>query len=349
MKIVECVPNFSEGRNKAIINKISESIGSTPGVSLLDINTGYATNRTVYTFVGEPEAVLAAAYGAIKMGTELIDMFVHRGAHPRIGACDVCPFVPVSDTNMEVCVELARALGRQVGRELNIPVFLYEYAATTPERKNLANIRSGEYEALEKKLTKIEWKPDFGPFEYNEQVKKSGATVTGARECLIAYNININSKDRMLAHKIAVEIRERGKSFRDENGKEVRIPGKLQHCKAIGWYVDDYKRAQVSINLTNYHITNMHHAFEAAIEEASIFGVKVTGSEIVGLIPKRALIETGLYYIKKQEGPKVSSEKELIEIAVYSLGLNDVTDFNPDEKIIEYRIQKKKSAYNHEN
>ncbi len=340
MKIVECVPNFSEGRNRAIINKISDSIGSTAGVSLLDISTGYAANRTVYTFVGEPEAVLAAAYGAIKMGTELIDMSAHRGAHPRIGACDVCPFVPVSDTNMEVCVELARALGEQVGRELNIPVFLYEYAASTPRRKNLADIRSGEYEALEKKLAKTEWKPDFGPFEYNERVKKSGATVIGARKFLIAYNINLNSRDRMLAHKIAVEIRESGKSFRDENGKEARIPGKLKHCKAIGWYVDDYKRAQVSINLTDYHITNMHHAFEAAIEEASILGLKVTGSEIVGLIPKRALIETGLYYIKK-EGSKTFSEKELIDIAVHSLGLNDVTNFNADEKIIEYRIHNK--------
>lgn len=341
MKIVECVPNFSEGRNWEVINKISDAISCVPGVTLLDVDSGCDTNRTVYTFVGEPKAVSEAAFNAIERGFKLIDMAKHKGAHPRMGACDVCPFIPVSGISMEECVELARGLGERVGRELNIPVFLYEHAAASSQRKNLADIRSGEYESLKEKLKKPEWKPDFGPSEYNKQIKRSGATVIGAREFLIAFNININSKDKAIASRIAREIREKGKTVRDEKGNPVKIPGKLKHCKAIGWYVDDYKKAQVSVNLTDYHVTNLYHAFEEAIKEGAEAGVRITGSEIVGLVPRQALIETGLYYIKKQGGSTACSEKEIIDTAVCSLGLNDAAPFNPDEKIIEYRIRKK--------
>lgn len=339
MKIVECVPNFSEGRDREIINRISESIRSVAGVELLDVDAGYDTNRTVFTFAGEPGAVFSAAFNAIKEGSGLIDMSVHKGAHPRMGACDVCPFVPVAGISMEECIELALVLGEKVGAELNIPVYLYENAAKFPERKNLAKIRSGGYEALEEKLKRPEWKPDFGPSAYNERVKRSGATVIGARRFLIAYNININSKDKRPASRIAGEIRERGKTVKDEKGKTVRIPGKLKQCKAIGWYVDDYKRAQVSVNLTDYRITGMHHAFEAAVEAADGAGVRITGSEIVGLVPKQALIDAGLYYIKKQRGSTACSEKEIIETAAASLGLDEVAPFDPHEKIIEYRIR----------
>ena len=339
MKIVECVPNFSEGRDREIINRISESIRSVAGVELLDVDAGYDTNRTVFTFAGEPGAVFSAAFNTIKEGSGLIDMSVHKGAHPRMGACDVCPFVPVAGISMEECIELALVLGEKVGAELNIPVYLYENAAKSPERKNLAKIRSGGYEGLEEKLKRPEWKPDFGPSAYNERVKRSGATVIGARRFLIAYNININSKDKRPASRIAGEIRERGKTVKDENGKTVRIPGKLKHCKAIGWYVDDYKRAQVSVNLTDYSITGMHHAFEAAVEAADGAGVRITGSEIVGLVPKQALIDAGLYYIKKQRGSTACSEKEIIETAAASLGLDEVAPFDPHEKIIEYRIR----------
>lgn len=341
MKIVECVPNFSEGKNSKIIKRISEAISSIAGAELLDVDAGFDTNRTVFTFAGEPGAVFSAAFNAIKEGVGLIDMSVHKGAHPRMGACDVCPFVPVSGISMAECVELSLALGEKVGAELNIPVYLYEHAARSPERKNLANIRSGEYEALEEKLKRPEWKPDFGPYAYNEQVKRSGAAVIGAREVLIAYNININSKDKKLASRIAGEIRERGKTVKDVNGNTVRAPGKLKHCRAIGWYVDDYKRAQVSVNLTDYHITGMHHAFDAAVEAAAGAGVRITGSEIVGLVPEQALIEAGLYYIKKQRGSTACSEKEIIETAAASLGLGEVAPFDPREKIIEYRIRGK--------
>lgn len=341
MRIVECVPNFSEGRNKEIIDRIANAIKNTNGVTLLDVDSGYDTNRTVYTFVGEPENVLNAAFNAIKVGSELIDMSKHKGAHPRIGACDVCPFVPVANISMEECIHLAKSLGKMVGDLLGIPVYLYEYAATKPERKNLANIRTGEYEGLQEKLKDPEWVPDFGPAIFNERVKKTGATVIGARDFLIAYNININSKNKNLANTIAKEIREMGKTIKDENGNKINIPGKLKECKAIGWYVEDYKRAQISINLTNYHVTNIHHAFEAAKEEGKKIGVEVTGSEIVGLIPKDAIIEAGLYYLKKQGESRAVSQKEIIDIAIYSLGLNEVAPFDPEKKIIENLINNK--------
>jgi len=341
MRIVECVPNFSEGRNKEIINKIAETIKNTSGVSLLDVDAGYDTNRTVYTFVGEPENVLNAAFNAIKVASELIDMSKHKGAHPRIGACDVCPFIPVSQVSMDDCIKLARTLGKMVGDILGIPVYLYEYAATKPERKNLANIRAGEYEGLQEKLKDIEWVPDFGPSIFNERVKRTGAVVIGARDFLIAYNININSKNKNLANSIAKEIREMGKTIKDENGNKVNVPGRLKECKAIGWYVEDYKRAQISINLTNYNVTNMHDAFEAAKEEAEKIGVRITGSEIVGLVPKEAILKAGLFYLEKQGESRAVSEKEIIDIAIYSLGLNEVAPFDPDKKIIENLIEKK--------
>jgi glutamate formiminotransferase/formiminotetrahydrofolate cyclodeaminase len=339
MKIIECVPNFSEGRDRKIIESIAEAISSSPGVVLLDFDPGYDTNRTVYSFVGAPEHILTAACNAVKRGTELIDMRFHTGAHPRIGACDVCPFIPVSGVSMGECVELAKKLGKFVGEELTIPVFLYEHAAASPERKNLEHIRSGQYEGLHDKLIRPEWKPDYGPSEFNDRVRKTGATVLGARDFLIAYNININSKDRALACEIAHAIREKGKTVVDAEGKRVHRAGILKQCKAIGWYVEEYRRAQISINLTNYHVTNLHHAFEAASAEASSRGVRVTGSEIVGLVPKKALIDAGVYYLQKQGQTRALSEKDIIITAVQSLGLSELEPFQPDKKIIEYRIR----------
>jgi glutamate formiminotransferase/formiminotetrahydrofolate cyclodeaminase len=341
MKVVECVPNFSEGRDRKTIESIAEAISSSPGVVLLDFDPGYDTNRTLYSFVGEPERILTAACNAVKRGTELIDMRSHNGAHPRIGACDVCPFIPVSRVDMNECVELAKKLGKFVGEKLNIPVYLYEHAATSPGRKNLEHIRSGQYEGLREKLNNPKWKPDYGPEEFNEQVQKTGATVIGARDFLIAYNININTKDRARADEIAKAIREKGETVINEEGTRLHVAGTLKHCKAIGWYVDEYKRAQVSINLTNYHVTNLHHAFEAASEEAKKHGTRVTGSEIVGLVPKKAIIDAGLYYLKKQGRTRALPEKDIITAAVQTLGLSELSPFQPDKKIIEYRIRSK--------
>ncbi len=349
-KIVECVPNFSEGRNQEVINKIADAIRSVEGVVLLDVDPGQATNRTVYTFVGEPEAVKEAAFRAIKTAAELIDMRQHQGEHPRMGAADVVPFVPVSGVTMEDCVRLAEELGKRVGEELGIPVYLYEYAARSEERRSLANIREGEYEALPKKLQDPKWKPDFGPAEFNERVAKTGATVIGAREFLIAYNVNLNTRDKKLAHEIALNIREKGRYKRDANGKivrdergnKVRVPGKLKAVRAIGWYIDEYGQAQVSINLVNYKITPLHRVFEACVEEAQKLGLRVTGSEIVGLVPKEAILQAGRYFLKKQGRSTAVSEEELIHIADLSLGLSQLYPFKPDEKIIELRLEKDK-------
>jgi glutamate formiminotransferase/formiminotetrahydrofolate cyclodeaminase len=338
VKTVECVPNFSEGRDHDTIEKIAHSIEGVRGVYLMDVSSGYDTNRTVYTFAGEPEAVLDGAWEAVKKGCELIDMRKHRGAHPRLGCCDVCPFVPVSGVKMDQCVELSGRLGERIGRELGLPVYLYGYAATVPGRKNLAIIREGEYEGLREKLKDLHWKPDFGPAEYNERVKRSGAIVTGAREFLIAYNLNLNSKRRETAKRIAEAIRESGSIRKDEKGNRVRVPGKLQFCKAIGWYVNKYNRAQVSINLTDYHKTNMHHAFEAAGEEAEKLGVEITGSEVVGLVPEKAIIESGLYFLRKQGKHKNISVKQIVDTAVQALGLDELEPFILEKKIIEYRI-----------
>ncbi|MEO0233476.1 MAG: glutamate formimidoyltransferase [candidate division WOR-3 bacterium] len=346
MKLVECVPNFSEGKDMNVIKQITDAIESVNGTILLDVDPGAATNRTVITFIGTPEAVLESAFLAIKKGSELIDMTKHKGEHPRMGACDVCPFVPVSEISVEECVQLARELGERVANELNIPVYLYEYAATEPKRKSLANIREGEYEGLKDKIKDPNWKPDFGKAEFNP---KSGATVIGVRDFLIAYNINLNTKDAKLATQIANVIREKGypkkdengKIVKDENGNTVYIPGLLKECRAIGWFVDDYNIAQISINLTNWKVTPPHIAYEKATEEANKIGVKVTGSELVGLIPKDALIEAGKFYLKKQGKCTGIPEKEILYIAIKSLGLDTLYSFDVNKKVIEYAYESK--------
>lgn len=344
MKIVECVPNFSEGRDKEKIKAITGVIEKTPGVKLLDVDPGESTNRTVVTFIGTPEAVKEAAFRAIRRAAEVIDMTQHKGAHSRIGATDVCPFVPVTGVTMADCVALAHELGRRVAEELQIPVYLYEEAARKPERRNLANIRAGEYEGLAEKLKDPEWAPDYGEPIFNP---KAGATVIGAREFLIAYNINLNTRERRLAHEIALNLRESGRAkrdaegnvIRDEEGKPVVIPGRFRHVKAVGWYIEDYGIAQISINFTNYKITPVHIVFDEAVREAEKLGLRVTGSELVGLIPKEALLMAGRYYLEKQGKSPGVPEEELIRVAVLSLGLNDVVPFEPEKKIIDYQIK----------
>lgn len=346
MKIVECVPNFSEGRDKEKIKTITDEIAKTKGVTLLDVDPGEATNRTVVTFVGTPEGVKEAAFRAIKKASEVLDMSKHKGAHSRMGATDVCPFVPVAGVTMEDCVKIANEVGDRVARELSIPVYLYEEAATKPERRNLAVIRKGEYEGLPEKLKDPEWKPDYGEPVFN---KKSGATIIGAREFLIAYNINLNTRERKLAHEIALNIREqgrvkrdeKGKIIRDENGKIVKIPGKLKEVKGVGWYIDEYGIAQVSVNLTNYKITPLYKLFEECRKEARKLGLRVTGSELVGLIPKEAMLQTGRYYLEKQRKCPGVPDEELIRTAVISLGMDQLYPFKPEEKIIEYAIAEK--------
>ena len=344
MKLVECVPNFSEGRDREKINTITKEIESTPQVTLLDVDPGESTNRTVVTFIGTPEGVKQAAFKAIKKASEILDMTKHKGAHSRIGATDVCPFVPVSGVTMEDCVKLARELGEKIAKELDIPVYLYEEAAQKPERKNLATIREGEYEGLAEKLKDPEWAPDYGKPVFNP---KSGATVIGAREFLIAYNINFNTKDRRLAHEIALNIRERGRAkrdkegkiIRDDDGKAIKVPGKFKDIKAVGWYVEDYGIAQLSINFTNYKISPPHIVFDEVIKEAQKLGLRVTGSELVGLIPKEALLMAGRHYLQKQRRNPGVPEEELIRTAALSLGLNDVAPFDPAKKIIEYQFK----------
>jgi glutamate formiminotransferase/formiminotetrahydrofolate cyclodeaminase len=344
MKLVECVPNFSEGRDKEKINAITKEIESTPKVNLLDVDPGESTNRTVVTFIGTPEGVKEAAFKAIKKAAEVIDMSNHQGAHSRIGATDVCPFVPVSGVTMEDCVRIANELGERVARELGIPIYLYEEAAKKPERRNLATIRTGEYEGLPEKLKDPEWIPDYGESVFNP---KAGATVIGAREFLIAYNINLNTRDRKLAHEIALNLRERGRAQRDKEGKIIRdaegkainMPGKFKEVKAVGWYIEDYGIAQLSINFTNYKVSPPHLVFDEARKEAEKLGLRVTGSELVGLIPKEALLEAGRYYLEKQGKSPGVPEEDLITTAVISLGLSDVAPFEAEKKIIEYQFQ----------
>jgi glutamate formiminotransferase/formiminotetrahydrofolate cyclodeaminase len=340
MRIVECVPNFSEGRNRKIIESIAEAIRCVPGAVLLDASAGSDANRTVYSYAGGPRAVLAAAFAAVEAGTALIDMSAHRGAHPRLGACDVFPFVPVSGVSMESCAGLARRLGERVGKELAIPVYLYAEAARVPERRNLERIREGEYERLRQKLADPTWRPDYGPAEYTERVKKSGALVTGAREFLIAYNVNLDTSDRETAARIAGRIREKGTTVLDENGRKVRVPGELKSCKAIGWYVEAYGRAQVSVNLTDFRKTNMHHVFEAVKSRARAAGVRVTGSELVGLVPRDALLKSGRYYWEKSGQRGSPEEDRLIGVAIEALGLDDVAPFIPEDRVVEYRIRR---------
>ena len=343
MKLVECVPNFSEGRDKKILDQIAASIKAVKGVKLLDVDPGADTNRTVFTFVGEPEPVIEAAFQAIKKASELIDMSKHKGAHPRMGATDVCPLIPVSDITMEECVELAKKLGKRVGEESQIPVYLYENAATKPEWRNLAQVRKGEYEALPEKMKDPYWKPDFGPMKFNP---KAGATAISAREFLIAYNINLNTRDKKKAHDIALTIREsgrwkrdkNGKLLKDENGKKIKQKGLFTHCKAVGWYIDEYDRAQISMNLTNYKITPPHIVLEKVRELAAEKGVLVTGSELVGLTPKETLLMAGKYYLKKLNESTGIPEKMIIKTAVQSMGLEDLGPFDLKKKIIEYSI-----------
>lgn len=344
MKLVECVPNFSEGRDKAKIDQITDEISSTEGVKLLDVDPGKDTNRTVVTFVGTPEGAVEAAFKAIAKAAEVLDMSTHTGAHARMGATDVCPFVPVTGVTMEDCAELARTLGTRVGEELGIPVYLYEEAASKPERRNLANVRAGEYEGLPEKLKDTDWKPDFGPAKFNP---KAGATVIGAREFLIAYNVNLNTRERAAAREIAFTIREKGRLkrdndgtvIRDKNGKALRVPGAFKACKAVGWYMEDFGRAQISINLVNYKITPPHLVFDECSKLAEKLGFRVTGSELVGLIPLEAMLQAGKYYLKKQGKTTGVPESELIHIAVLSMGLSDLYPFEPKKKIIEYQVR----------
>jgi glutamate formiminotransferase/formiminotetrahydrofolate cyclodeaminase len=343
-QIIECVPNFSEGNDAGIIKQITNEIESVEGVKLLDVDPGKATNRTVVTFVGDPESVSEAAFRAIRKASELIDMSKHRGEHPRMGATDVCPFIPVSNISMEETAAYSQKLAERVGRELHIPVYLYESAQQDAGRKNLSVIRSGEYEGFFKKILLPEWKPDYGPAVMHE---KAGATVIGARDFLIAYNVNLNTKSTRLANSIAFDIRENGRVKRkgnpitgeielDASGEPVRIPGLLRECKAIGWFIEEYDVAQVSINLTNYNVTSVHQCFDACCESALKRGLRVTGSELVGLIPLKALTDAGDHYLKKQGRSEGVSEREKIHIAVKSLGLDDLAPFDPNKKIIEY-------------
>jgi glutamate formiminotransferase / formiminotetrahydrofolate cyclodeaminase len=346
MRLVECVPNFSEGRNEKVINAITDAIKAVEGVNLLDVDPGWSTNRTVVTFVGEPDAVVEAAFQAISTAAHLIDMRKHKGEHPRMGATDVCPFVPVSEVTMEECAQLAERLAKRVGEELKIPVYLYANCAKRPERQSLADIRKGEYEALPGKIKQDWFRPDFGPAEFNAQ---SGATVIGARPFLIAYNVNLNTKSKKLANEIALNIREAGRakkaadgtSMKDDGGNTIKQPGTLQACRAVGWYVDEYERAQVSINLIDFNVTSVHQAFDECSRQAEKIGLRVTGSEIVGLVPLQPMLAAGRYYLAKQGRSQGVSEKELITVAIQSLGLADLAPFDRHQKIIEYKVRTK--------
>ena len=343
-RLVECVPNFSEGRNRAVIDAIADAISGVSGVKLLDVDPGADTNRTVYTFVGSPEGVQQAAVKAAQKALELIDMARHSGAHPRIGAMDVCPFVPISEVTMEDCVAIAHAVGTRIGEQLRLPVYFYEYAATSEERRSLANIRAGEYEGLERKLQDPHWAPDRGPARFEPRF---GATVVGAREFLIAYNVNLNTRDRKLANEIALNIREGGRIKRDASGNPVvdaqgntvKTEGRLRAVRAIGWYIEQYRQAQVSINLLNYKVSPLHVVFETVREEAEKLGLIVTGSELVGLMPLEPALEAGRFYLRKQGKSAGVPERELVETAVRSMGLDQLAPFDPDKKLIEYQFR----------
>jgi glutamate formiminotransferase/formiminotetrahydrofolate cyclodeaminase len=346
-KLIECVPNFSEGRDLEIIRQITAAIESVEGISLLNVDPGASTNRTVVTFAGNPEAAVEAAFRGIQKAAELIDMCKQQGAHPRMGATDVCPFIPVSNVSWEEAIACAHHLGQRVGDELKIPVYLYEKAAKDPSRSNLSVIRAGEYEGFFEKIKEAAWKPDFGPAVFNE---KSGATVIGAREFLVAYNVNLNTRAVRRAASVAFDVRENGrvktedgmpngKPVLDANGEPVRVPGMLKHVKAIGWYVEEYGMAQVSMNLTNLEETPLHAAFDACNEAASKRGLRVTGSEVVGMLPKKCLVEAGKYFLRKQKWSEGASEEELIDVAVRSMGLSELKPFDPKERIIEFKME----------
>ncbi|MBT3519064.1 MAG: glutamate formimidoyltransferase [Candidatus Marinimicrobia bacterium] len=351
-KLIECVPNFSEGRDKSKIDNIVKQMSDVPGITVLDVDPGQDTNRTVVTIVGAPEAIAEAAFQGIKRASEVLDMGQHSGTHPRMGATDVCPFIPVSNITIEECVDLSKQVGKRVGDEMGIPIFLYEKSAQKPDREKLPTIRKGEYEGLSEKLKDGNWQPDFGPAKLHV---KAGATVMGCREFLIAYNINLNTKDHRLATDIAFELREAGRSkrspnpdsknlldgeiIRQENGKPVKVPGMFKDVKGIGWYVELFNRAQISINFNNYKVSTIHDVFDAACKLAEERGIRVTGSELVGLIPLEAMIMAGKYYLKKQNRSLGVPTADIVECAVQSLGLNDVTKFDPQEKIIDYAVQ----------
>lgn len=338
MQIIECVPNFSEGNDLAIIRQITNEIETVEGVRLLNVDPGKATNRTVVTFVGNPGAVVEAAFRAIRKAGELIDMSKHKGEHPRMGATDVCPLIPVSNISMEETAAWAKQLAKMVGEELKIPVYLYEAAQPNKERNNLSVIRAGEYEGFFKKIKLPEWKPDFGPAAFDA---KRGATVIGARDFLVAYNVNLNTTSTRRANAIAFDIREAGRKIKNEKGEDVIQPGSLKSVKAIGWYIEEYGIAQISINLTNLNVTPIHIAFDEVCKKADARGIRVTGSELVGLIPLKAMLDAGKYFLKKQQLSAGVSEKELIRIAVRSMGLNELYPFKPGEKIIEYMLIEK--------
>lgn len=351
-QLIECVPNISEGRNMNIINQVTAEIEKVEGVKLLDVDPGATTNRTVITFVGEPEPVCEAAFRVVKKAAELIDMQQHHGAHPRQGATDVCPLIPVSNITMDEVVDYARKLAQRIGDELQIPIYCYENAAYKPERRNLAYCRTGEYESLSSRLGTAEWKPDFGPNEWNDHVAYTGATQVGARDFLIAINYNLNTMSIRRANAIAFDVREKGrpqreggkpngKPMKDANGNTIMIPGSLKGTKAIGWYIEDYGIAQVSMNITSIKVAPVHKCFDEVCAKAAARGIRVTGTEIVGLVPKSVLIDAGKYYLEKQQRSVGVSESELIKIAIKSMGLDDLKPFNPEEKVIEYLIEDK--------
>ena len=346
-QLIECVPNFSEGRDMSIIKQITDEIEKIEGVKLLDVDPGKATNRTVVTFVGEPEPVIEAAFMAIKKASEIIDMSKHKGEHPRMGATDVCPLIPIANITMEETAAYAVALAKRAGSELDIPFYLYEAAATKPIRKNLATVRAGEYEGLTQKLADPKWKPDYGPAKFNP---RAGATAIGARDFLIAYNVNLNTTSVRRANSIAFDIRENGrlkreggkitgKVLKDKKGNPLRTKGKCKAVKAIGWYIEEYGVAQISMNLTNIKLTSLHKAFEETCKSADKRGIRVTGSEIVGLVPLKVMLDAGNYFLKKQERSTGISEREIIHIAVKSLGLDELGPFDPEKKIIEYVLK----------
>ena len=351
-KLIECVPNFSEGRDLTVIKQITDVIEKIDGIKLLDVDPGEATNRTVVTFVGEPEQVMEAAFQAVRKAAELIDMRNHHGAHPRMGATDVCPLVPVAGVTLEECAEYARQLGKRIGDELGVPVYAYEAAAFTPERRNLAVCRKGEYEALSQRFGVAEENPDFGPTVWDENTARTGATAVGARDFLIAVNYNLNSTSTRRANAIAFDVREKGRPMReggspvgkvmkDENGNDIMIPGTLKGTKAIGWFIDEYGIAQVSMNITDIKTTPLHVAFDEVCRCAANRGLRVTGAEIVGLVPKSTLIEAGKYFLRKQQRSVGLHDEEIIKIAVKSMGLDDLKPFNPEEKVVEYLIEDK--------
>lgn len=352
-KIVECVPNFSEGMDRTVIDQIVAAIESVDGSKVVDVDMGADTNRTVVTFFGTPESVAESAFLAVKRSSELIDMSQQKGAHPRMGATDVCPFIPVSGVTMKDCVEISEKVGARIGKELGFPVYLYEESASSKERRSLAFLREGEYEGLKARFASGKLKPDYGPAKF---VPKFGAMACGAREFLIAYNVNLNTKDKKYASDIALEIRESGRVkrgpsptgfykdgeiLRDKKGNKIEIPGKFKNCRAIGWYIKEYGQAQISINLTNYHVTPPHAVFDEVCKLAEQRGLRVTGSEIVGLVPKEAMLEAGVHYLKRQRKPTGFPEREIIETAVRSMGLRDLSKFELDDKVVEYALKDK--------